>query len=156
MALSVRERALREVSQILQEDEDARRRSEEHLYRRILNWHGRNAPEVWKTSRSGNAIRIDFSTNHRILFKNVKACMLKETLGLGPARYCITYDSTNFPFVIYLQVILENLPRQKLCIYPTPPPFTYSFLSPALVVMIRVCLRQPTFSLEEFEAEFGN
>ena len=155
MAAPNQDEALRQMSQRLLGDSDARERHKEHLVENVIGWWGgRDDDRRWKLSLNGTIVLIKLSDNIFDTMENICYYMLAELLGLGPARYCVQYREGFVPY-ISLKYVLSYLPRQKMFIYPQGSTYDYSRQYPRWQIRFRVFFRQPSLTQAEFDAHFG-
>ena len=87
MASTSQEQALYEVSQILQGDDEARHRFEQHVLRSVVRI---DISDTWRYNTSGDKVCINFSAHFQFA-RRLEYAMLREIVGLGQLRYCIVY-----------------------------------------------------------------
>lgn len=148
MAGTSQDRALRVVNEVLQSNRWARKDFALRLR------HAAGYPNRWIYGRQGATVLVDFTQGSVDVMQNIRYYMMAELVGLAPARYCISCPFVHPPFAALLGDMLANLPRHKIVIYPAPPSFDFSSLSPIAQTRIRLFLRRPALTEAEYAAEF--
>ena len=120
MAYPGQPQALYELSQILTEDRWARESFEDHL--RVGQWGARSVRNngmnsgPWRTRPAGDITCVDLTWSP-FLLGSLRIAMLKETIGIGPQRYCVL-GYPDDQFFRRLQLLLSCLPEDKIFLYP--------------------------------------
>ena len=149
MAGSSQDQALRVVNEVLQGSRGARDRFERR------SRFAANYPDRWRLGRLGTTVLADFRSGSYDVLNNIRYFMMAELVGIAPERYCIIYNPDSLFFTINLANMLNYLPRHKIVIYFTPPPFSYEEFNPVTRARIYLFLRRPALSEAEYLADFG-
>lgn len=124
-------------------------------------WMGRfldvESPPTWLLSHSSEMVLIDVSRdpNSANLMNKLRFYLFMDLHGMGPDWYCVRFRPLHFEFVNYLTQVLANLPRSKIFLYPFDPWFNNDAFSREMRIQLRVLLRQPSITKNEYLAKFG-
>ena len=119
---------------------------------RGINLKEFDAPGTWKTSPSGDMVCIRM-TDLPHLLDNIRFALFKETMGLGPVRYCIVYQRTR-AFYSHLGMVTTFLPRHKMFMYPGNDVSNQLFGREPWLSRARAICAQPSITPGQFRANF--
>ena len=92
------EQALYKLSQILNKDEETRRKFERATSLATFEFWGLGQMSgMWNSNQSKDMICIQLFGQHWLL-QNFRVAMLKEVVGVGPQQYCILFRQ---PFKLF-------------------------------------------------------
>ena len=117
MATSSQDQATYEISQILNGDEEARKRFERQAGLATFGFWGPDFLGPWKISPSRDLTCVQLYGQFMFL-QILKVVMLKEAIGLGPQKYCVALYRAPY-FYSRLKLLLIYLPFEKMFLYPT-------------------------------------
>ena len=83
--------ALQEMSQILQRDPESLIAFEQYIYVMMYGHYSRKNWRHWQLIPTRDILAIQFCS-HLSFLDNLQIDMLMEAVGVGPQRYCISFD----------------------------------------------------------------
>lgn len=111
-----------------------------------------DAPGMWEVNTSQNMVCIRFLDNPRFI-DNTRFAFLKESLRVGPERYCLVYEQ-NPLYLSQIAIVMTFLPRHKMFMYPGGTRLGGMFLQePWLSRGLDICSRT-SITTEEFQTYF--
>ena len=87
------------------------------------------------------------------LIDNLWIAMLMEAVGIGPQRYCVSFEDSR-QFYRMLQLILYVLPHKRMFLYPIGSILGGPFLHEPWLARARAIQSCPSLTEEEHAASF--
>ncbi len=156
MATANQDQAQYEMSQIFLGDRVARNNFERASRQATF---GDLGPEhyltrVWRENQDKSMLCIQTYGTYYFL-RNLRRAVLNEAVGIGPQRYCIAFNRAP-TFYSKLKLLMQNLPLEKMFIYPKKDSLEGPFLrAPWLARGQRVCAK-PSITFREYVANFDS
>ena len=154
MAFPNQRQALQEAKDYFQANDEARicleLRARINVFQRGIDLQ----LHPWKVTSSNSLVCVRLNTHSHIVGSNLQVSMLKETLGIGPRRYCIVVDSNDPRFYQHLKLLLYCLPEEKMFLYSSGSELRGPFLyKPWLSRGRRLCASS-SLTFNEFHDNF--
>ena len=147
------EQALYKLSQILQGDNEARRKFERMASLATFKFQGLGRMlGMWKSNQNKDMTCIQLFGQHWLL-QNLRIALLKEAARVGPQRYCIVFNRAS-NFFSKLKMILAYLPLEKMFLYPAQESLGGPFLQEPWLSQGQLLCSHPSISLEEYMPNF--